>query len=208
MIILQEDLPARTARVARNLHRRFDMVPSEDIQQELWCWILTHTDKLDEWESTDQLGKLGKALWHAGLNYCQKEKADIVGYKVDDNYYYTLNQIEHMLSELFSTIDVYDEQSRHGLRDNDAMLDVMLVFVDLPETDRHLLYNLLTSSEAAPCAALAEVYGMTEDAFNSRKRRIIKRLQRELGGERPTEHRKVMSNASAQVLTRKEYLGE
>jgi len=210
---MSEDMVGRVARTARNLHRRFSMVPSDDIQQEIWAWILGHTDKIEEWEANDSLGKLGKAIYHAGLAYCQTEKASILGYKDDDNYYYSINpnsdySIQAVLQQILSTIDSYDELHRTEVGDQAAVMDITNAFTDLPESDRHLLYGVLTSTEENACAAMGNEWGVTEDTVRSRYRRILKRMQRSLGGERPVYHTKVMSNAARQVLTRKEYLGE
>lgn len=204
---ISEDLIQRVARASRNLHRRFPMVELDDIQHECWAWILGHTDKISEWDSLGHFGKIQKSIWHCGLDFCQIEKARIVGYSNSDNYYYSTKVIEIVISELLSSIDPYDALSRYELVDKEAMIDVTAAFKASPKEDRDLLWGVLTCDADNPAEHMAREWGVTEDAVRGRYKRALRRLQRRLGGEAPKEHRRVQSNAAAVFKTKEEYEG-
>ena len=88
------------AGIAYEFSRKFHMVPAEDIRQELWVWFLEHPNKVKVWESLDgkQSTKLvARSLRNAAKDYCQREKAKSVGYRVEDNYYYDKEIVEMIL---------------------------------------------------------------------------------------------------------------
>ena len=88
------------ANIAYEFSRKFQMVEVNDIRQELWVWFLEHPNKVKTWEALDgkQATKLiARSLRNTAKDYCQKEKAARVGYRVEDNYYYDRELIEMLL---------------------------------------------------------------------------------------------------------------
>ena len=80
--------------------RKFRMVDADDIRQELWVWFLEHPNKVKAWEKLDDkqsVKLIARSLRNAAKDYCQKEKAKIAGYRVEDNYYYDKNVLELLL---------------------------------------------------------------------------------------------------------------
>lgn len=207
---LNDEMVHMVSRVSRTLHRRFDVCPLEDIQQELYAFVFGNPDKVNEWQDTEQMGKLNRALWYTGLDYCQVEKAALLGYKDEDNYYYNTRTVVYLLREIFSTVDNFDELTKQELPDKEAVLDVTNAFIKAPKEDRDLLWGVLTCTAENAHAHMAEVWGVTEDLVRGRYKRSLRRIQRTLGGEAPDQQyrRRARSNAAAQVQTRKEYLGE
>lgn len=98
MVIEQYD--GLVASIAYEFSRKFRMVETNDIRQQLWVWFLEHPNKVKTWESFDgkqNVKLIAKSLRNAAKDYCQKEKAQIIGYRVEDNYYYDKELIETLL---------------------------------------------------------------------------------------------------------------
>jgi len=86
--------------IANQFSRKYQMLDVSDIRQELWVWFLEHPNKLKAWEVMDEkhsVKLIARSLRNCAKDYCQKEKAKIVGYKVEDNYYYDRQVLEILL---------------------------------------------------------------------------------------------------------------
>ena len=81
--------------------RRYGMLERDDIAQELWVWFVGHPRKYKEWSELEQKDKdklIAKSLRNAALKYCEREKANKVGYDSSDLYYTIMM---HQLSKHF-----------------------------------------------------------------------------------------------------------
>jgi DNA-directed RNA polymerase specialized sigma24 family protein len=88
------------AHIAYEFSRKFHMVDADDVRQELWIWFLEHPNKVKTWEALDgkqSIKLIARSLRNAAKDYCQKQKAQAVGYRVEDNYYYDRELIEALL---------------------------------------------------------------------------------------------------------------
>ena len=77
--------------IAYEYSRKYHIVDADDVRQELWLWFLEHPNKVKTWEALDgkqSIKLIAKSLRNAAKDYCQKQKAQIGGYRVEDNYYY------------------------------------------------------------------------------------------------------------------------
>jgi hypothetical protein len=81
------------------------MVETEDIQQVLWLWFITHPIKMAEWSALDIKDReklIAKSLRNAAIKFCEREKARTVGYEFLDLYYYDATVIEAFLPSIIS----------------------------------------------------------------------------------------------------------
>lgn len=191
------DIAANAAHIAGYLHKSYSMVEKEDILQEVWLWVYSKPDKVDEYQDGTELGrnKLLKAMRNAGIRFCQAEKARVLGYRPEDNYFYTPGAIRAALeliwdSEAWSNPPAPVDQIRAMSRDVSeggnyitTLADVSRAVALLPLREQALLraryYEGLTAAE------IADRMDATVSSVDSRIGRIVRRVQRHLGGERP-----------------------
>jgi DNA-directed RNA polymerase specialized sigma24 family protein len=173
------------------------MVEREDILQTIYVWVYSHEEKIAEYQDGTEHGrnKLLKSMRMAGIAYCQKEKARVLGYKIEDLYYYDLPVIRDTLTkiwdeEAWTSPPQPDEQARVKHRAPNeggdyvaTLADVSRVVALLPLDDQRLLrdhYHLGISS-----AELGNRLGVTGGAVDGRLGRLTRKVQRLLGGPRP-----------------------
>jgi DNA-directed RNA polymerase specialized sigma24 family protein len=191
------DIAANAAHIASYLKRSYPMVDREDILQEIWVWVYSHTEKVEEYQDGTEHGrnKLLKAMRNSGIKFCQDEKARILGYRPEDNYYYDLPTIRDTLTKIWDEEAwIYppqpDEQARVKNRAPNeggnylaTLADVSRVVALLSLEEQRLLrdhYHLGLSS-----AELGGTLGITPGAVDGRLGRLTRKVQRLLGGERP-----------------------
>lgn len=191
------DIAANAAHIANYIHKSFPMVEREDIHQEIWVWVFSHSAKVAEYQDGTDHGrnKLLKSMRNAALDFCQKEKARILGYKPEDNYYYELGLIRDVLGliwdeEAWTNPPQPVEQAKvkhkalnEGGNYVTTLADVSRVVALLSLEEQRLLrdhYHLgITSAE------LATRLGVTGGTVDGRIGRLVRKLQKLLGGPRP-----------------------
>lgn len=207
----ERDVDETIQRVASSLKKQYQMVEREDIVQELWVKYL----------STDVTHMNDRMLWsslrRAGAAYCTKEKAQITGYDVEDLFYYSTGQIRELLpivmdreswvqTGVVSDLGKITGTGDPALGNNRlAMIcDVRSALEAGSESDKSLLWTAFGLSLDEEEHGLS--LGISADALRMRVVRALQRLQRRLGGPRPVEnpagHRRALSNAQAQAITR------
>jgi RNA polymerase sigma factor (sigma-70 family) len=193
--------------IAGQFNKRYQMVDRDDIEQELWMWFLTHPKKTSEWtklpvKESDKL--FAKSLRNAAQDFCQKEKAKILGYSDDDNYYYDKAIVEQVLPyllksevndeiDLIATLDLIqsDLSMTNSGGSNPAehgnwiayFSDISKAFNELPEDKQNLL-RLRYMEDVGP-GELAVQFHITSDAARMKVARALKTLINKLGGRRP-----------------------
>jgi DNA-directed RNA polymerase specialized sigma24 family protein len=185
------------AYTANYLGKSYPMVEHEDLRQEIWLWVFDNPQKVAEYLESGEHGrnKLTKAMRNAGAKYAQEEKARILGYRAEDNYYYELGLIRDALTR------VWDEQAwtsppqpveearvkaravSEGNNYVTTLADVSRVVGELPRDEQELLERYYHQGYAA--WEIAAERGGSSDAVNARITRLVKKIQRMLGGERP-----------------------
>lgn len=227
-----ENLGAVIGSTAYSISHQFaGYVDAVDIQQALWEWTMRNKKKIRRWaEENDEKGYdrvLGFTLRDVGTHFARQAKADKLGYKLGDEFYYT----KGMLSTLLPS--VYDENAwinppreltggRSGKALNEGfgwvatLSDVSRALSLLAAEDQRLLYRAF--AEGNTRNQLAEEYDLTRRGFDLRVEAAVKRLWHKLGGPKwlsraedraddpdDTEHmwrgRKSVSNAQARAIT-------
>jgi DNA-directed RNA polymerase specialized sigma24 family protein len=191
------DIGATAAYIANYLRRSFPMVERDDIVSEIMVWVYGHGEKIEQWAEEGDHGshKLHKSMRHAGLKYCQDEKAALLGYRPEDNYYYELGLIKDTLGRIWDEeawttppqpmeqIKVKHHAVSEGNNYATTLCDVSRVVAQLESTERYLLeLHYRDGYTVSEIAALADT---TRAAIEGRLARLVKKLQRMLGGERP-----------------------
>lgn len=187
--------------IAYEFSRRFHMLESADIRQELWLWFLTHPNKVKAWQALDekQATKLiSRSLRNAAKDYCQKEKARVVGYRVEDNYYYDRQVLEILLPAVLrgdstapSMVDLGFTSTRKVASEGGnwfaMMSDIEKAMKKLPEEQTNLIY--LRFGDGLDNSSLASELKISDDAARMRINRAVNHLLNLLGGSRPRKEK-------------------
>lgn len=193
--------------VAKQLRGKYrGYVELDDVAQELWIWVITHTAKLDEWmeehhpKSVQRL--LAKSLRNHGEKFCRREKAGTVGYDpIEDEFFYSLGMVTDMLTLYFDpewrepkgvnyeTLAAPSGGSSDGMNLVAMVADVGKAYERLSRADQSLLRDIYGSGDPHDnIAALAlDSGGITYNAADHRVRRVLGRIRAQLGGPRPYE---------------------
>lgn len=190
------------AGIAAEFSRKYHMVEADDIRQELWVWFLEHPNKVHVWEELDgkqSVKLIAKSLRNAAKDYCQKEKANAVGYKVEDNHYYDKSLLEDMLPAVIrgdmlapSLTDLgYTGTKKVASEGGNwfaVVADIKHGISKLTHEQQSVIY-LRFSDVCHSNDELAKDLGITEDAARMRVNRAINNLINVLGGVRPTREK-------------------
>lgn len=184
--------------LAYEFSRKFRMVEIDDIRQEMWVWFLEHPNKVSQWEkeydSKESVKLIARSLRNAAKDYCQKEKAVKLGYRVEDLYYYDKELLEIILPVVLtgdmsapSFTDLGFTKSRKVLSEGGNWLsmcaDVDRALKSLQEEQRKIL--TLKYGMGLEGVALAAELHVSVDAVRMRMNRALKSLLTYLGGDKP-----------------------
>jgi RNA polymerase sigma factor (sigma-70 family) len=185
------------------------MVESDDIRQELWIWFLTHPKKVKHWESEYQAKQsiklIARSLRNAAKDYCQKEKARALGYRVEDNYYYDKQLVELLLPSVLTGDRVaptitdlsYSNTKKVASEGNNwfAMCaDVEKAYNKLTKEQRGIVFLHYGNGFDLPRVAME--LEISQDAVRMRLNRAMNHLLKVLGGERPRAERDYTGEAN------------
>ena len=191
---------ALVASLAVEYQRRYPMLEVLDIRQVLWLWFLTHSRKYAEWSALDRKDKdklIAKSLRNAALKFCEKEKANTVGYELIDVYYYDATVIEAFLPSIIS--ETYEMPSKikdlnfkfnksEPSNDGNNWLvlrsDIAAAYYRLSEAKQNIL-RIKFSTENSDWAEIGKDLDTTADGARMKVQRAVNSLVRTLGGWRP-----------------------
>jgi RNA polymerase sigma factor (sigma-70 family) len=200
-VVETEHYEGMVGAIAYEFSRKFHMCDADDIRQELWIWFLEHPNKVKTWEALDgkQSVKLvARSLRNAAKDYCQREKARAVGYKVDDNYYYDREVVELLLPAVIRKDLVAPAMTELGFTKAKKvaseggnwfamMADIDRALSRLTQEQLSIIY--LRFGDGCDNASLATELAITEDAARMRVNRAVNNLLNFLGGTRPRRER-------------------
>lgn len=190
------------AAIAAEFSRKFHMVEADDIRQELWVWFLEHPNKVHVWESLEgkqAIKLIAKSLRNAAKDYCQKEKANAVGYRVEDNYYYDKALLERILPAVIrgdeSAPPLTDlgytgtkQVASEGGNWMAQVADVKRATHKLTHEQQSVIY-LRFGDGCNSNEELGKELGVTEDAARMRVNRALNNLINVLGGLKPSREK-------------------
>jgi hypothetical protein len=192
---------ASASRILTSRYRNF--VTYEDVQQELYLWLLSHYDRAERWraEYSEKHAErtLVKALRNAGERYCRTEKAEFEGYTPDDEFFYSIPMVADLLRLSFdpewveptSPIKEEDEYVGGARPANENLVamvaDVGRALRTLPVPDQRLLRRAYGQGveTADVVAQLGLEWDISAHAADSRLRRVVGRVRAALGGPSP-----------------------
>ena len=185
------------AHVAYEFGRKYQMVEANDIRQELWVWFLEHPNKVTTWEALDgkqSIKLIARSLRNAAKDYCQREKAQVVGYRVEDNYYYDRELVETLLPAILRGDTIAPALTEMGYQSTKKVASeggnwfAMVGDINraLHKLNSEQFYVLcLRFEEGNDNATMAKELDISEDAARMRVNRALNNLLNYLGGERP-----------------------
>jgi RNA polymerase sigma factor (sigma-70 family) len=200
-VVKTEDYEGMVGAIAYEFSRKFHMCDADDIRQELWIWFLEHPNKVKTWEALDgkqSIKLVARSLRNAAKDYCQREKARAVGYKVDDNYYYDREVVELLLPAVLRKDLVAPAMTELGFTKAKKVASeggnwfAMMADIDrslsrLTQEQLSIIY--LRFGDGCDNASLATELAISEDAARMRVNRAINNLLNFLGGTRPRKER-------------------
>lgn len=201
MVTVTDTYSGVVAAIAYEYSRKYHMCDSDDIRQELWIWFLEHPNKVKVWEQLEgkqSIKLIARSLRNAAKDYCQKEKARAVGYKVEDNYYYDREIVEALLPAVLrgdksapAMVDMGFTKSKKVASEGGnwfaMMADIERALARLTHEQLTIIY--LRFGDGCDNVTLSKELSVTEDAARMRVNRAVNNLLNYLGGQRPRRER-------------------
>lgn len=214
--LLAESTPM-SQRVARTVAKSFGpYLEAGDVQQDLYEWSVDHIHKVREYldpptivNDLDLLNeaeiaelkrigknKLNRAYTNRARGFANKVKAETLGYRVSDLYWYSRASVEEMLPMMFN----YDNWMPTGSNDGTPrapaspaegnnwlalMCDMKSGFETGSIEDRDLLTEKFWYGVDNKVMAVTQ--GVTETTIERRLGRALGRMVERLGGTKPSE---------------------
>ena len=200
-MVVTETYSGVVAAIAYEYSRKYHMCDADDIRQELWLWFLEHPNKVKTWEQLEgkqSIKLIARSLRNAAKDYCQKEKARAVGYKVEDNYYYDREIVEVLLPAVLRGDRIAPAMTDLGFTNSKKvaseggnwfamMADIERGLARLTHEQLSIIY--LRFGDGCDNVTLAKELDITEDAARMRVNRAVNNLLNFLGGQRPRKER-------------------
>jgi RNA polymerase sigma factor (sigma-70 family) len=188
------------------------MIEAADIRQELWLWFLEHPKKLKHWETEyddkNSVKLVARSLRNAAKDYCQREKAKSLGYRVEDNYYYDKQLLEAILPGIFNGSRTPPSLSDMGYSNTKKVLSEgnnwLAMCADVEKclkkisTDQYLILSY-RFYDGLEITKIAEDLNVSQDAARMRINRAMNSLLNMLGGNKPRKERDYVEEESPGV---------
>ena len=201
MVIDTDKYDNMVGAIAYEFSRKFHMCDADDIRQELGGWFLEHPNKIKTWEELEgkqSVKLIARSLRNTAKDYCQREKARAVGYKVEDNYYYDREVVELLLPAVLRKdlnapamtelgFTKAKKVASEGGNWFAMMADIERSLARLTQEQLSIIY--LRFGDGCDNASLATELGISEDASRMRVNRAVNNLLNFLGGSRPRKER-------------------
>ena len=197
-----EEYDGVVSSVAYEFSRKYRMVETDDLRQELWVWFLTHPNKVKYWHneynSKESTKLVARSLRNAAKDYCQKVKAKSSGYRVEDNYYYDKNMLESLLPAVLTgdreapaindlSMSNVKKVASEGNNWPALCSDIEKAISKMGKEQRDIIYLRYTSG--LELGAIASELSISQDAVRMRVNRALKNMLNYLGGNYPRKER-------------------
>lgn len=187
--------------IAYEFSRKYHIVDVDDVRQELWLWFMEHPNKVKVWEALDgkqSIKLIAKSLRNAAKDYCQKQKAQMGGYRVEDNYYYDKELVEALLPAVIrgdliapAIVDLGFISGKKVASEGGnwfaMMADIEWGLDKLTSEQKSIIF--LRYGDGCDNKTFAKELGITEDAARMRVNRALNNLINFLGGSKPRKER-------------------
>jgi hypothetical protein len=182
---------------------------ASDFSQTLYAWVVENENQVREWldpeffEEKDGTRLLATSLRNEAKDYAVDVKAQALGYKRSDLYWYGKNEVRSLLPSVFNQ-DAWHEPPQSEGRSTKAaseggnwiatLADVAQAFVRLDEYDQQILRRF--HEDGWTNVLMAEVTGISEQLMSYHHDRAITRLVKLLGGEKFQQTRQTGADAT------------
>jgi hypothetical protein len=174
-------------------------VEYQDLEQIGELWMLEHPQKMEEYKTLDEprlaAWRLGKDLWRAMERYARKERAHSVGFKSEDEEFYSDGMIELILPRVLNGTIQPDVKAREEIRaprdpaeGGDYLasyLDVQRAWRNAPLADTERTILEFTYIHGLSQQAVGSVLSLSQPTVSRGHDRGILKLQEFLGGAKP-----------------------
>ena len=197
-----EDYDGVVSSIAYEFTRKYRMVEVDDLRQELWVWFLTHPNKVKHWhdlyDKKQSIKLIARSLRNAAKDYCQKEKARSVGFRVEDNYYYDKNMLESLIPAVLTgnreapamndlSVSNVKKVASEGNNWPAICSDIEKAISKLQKEQRDMI--VLRYASGLELGAIASELSISQDAVRMRINRALKNMLNFLGGNYPRKER-------------------
>lgn len=206
--------------VAQSFRRSYSQIDVDDVYQSLMLRWYERFERFSDYLSLPEEEKrplLIRTFTNLGIDYCRREVSELAKLhpNTDDFYGYSRVQIQKMLpfvEDLNAWSSLAAGERTPGAKQDPALGGNMLAhYADLRTawdvlsgSDRSLLR--LKFVEGLEYVEIEEKTGLSEANGRKRVERAVSKMQKAMGCD--VRGRKAMSNAAAQVATRRGYEGE
>lgn len=187
--------------IAYEFSRKYKILDVDDVRQELWVWFLEHPNKVKVWEelgNKQSIKLIARSLRNAAKDYCQKQKAQMGGYRVEDNYYYDKELVEALLPAVIrgdlvapAVVDLGFISGKKVASEGGnwfaMMADIDWGLEKLTSEQKSIIF--LRYGDGCDNKTFAKELGITEDAARMRVNRALNNLINFLGGSKPRKER-------------------
>ena len=216
-----ENYEGLVAHIAHEFSRKYYMVDSSDIRQQLWLWFFEHPNKVKLWESYDAKETtkiIARSLRNAAKDYCQKEKARYSGYSIDDIYYYDRQIIELVLPTVlrgdstppqWQDLDLFVFKKKVPSEGGNLMVmtaDIDRALGKLKPEQLSIIY--LRFGDGCDNTTLAKELNVSEDAARMRVNRAMNNLMNILGGSKPHRERDFTNDEVEKLAAKSSHDGD
>lgn len=197
-----EEYEGVVSSIAYEFSRKYRMVDVDDLRQELWLWFLTHPNKVKYWhdvhDSKQSTKLVARSLRNAAKDYCQKEKAKSVGFRVEDNYYYDKNMLESLIPAVLTgnreapvmndlSVTNVKKVASEGNNWPAICSDIEKAISKLNKEQRDIV--ILRYASGLELGAIASELSISQDAVRMRVNRALKSMLNFLGGNYPRKEK-------------------
>lgn len=174
------------------------LIEFDDIRSECYVWMVKNPERVTRWrdEGKQGKGKLGTALYRAGLRYATKERAHLTRTHVSDHSFYSEALLMELLPNIYDYDDWYldaysdDMEGRSPSKPGEGntrlamLVDVKFAVESLTDEEQELLKQRFADG-GMDVQVLAIGYQAHESTIRRRIRNVLRKLSDRLGGEPP-----------------------
>jgi hypothetical protein len=177
-------------------------VELEDLVQVCWLDRLEKPGKYRRYEARGDFTGLVKEMVRTAGVYAQREKANALGYKPEDLFFYSRRVLREVIPAIlnsWSTGELYEFE----YRDRALWMDIDGALKKMADADLQMIRWAFEDDRSVVAGKL----GISEDAASMRVGRLLDKVRQTLGGENPTPRRRTLSNAASQAANRNAWDG-
>lgn len=208
--LTQEEVDkALATAVKRVLSRFYGYVEREDLIQVARLALLEHPKKFSSWQQKGEYLNIHSELHRVCAKYAHKEKADKLGYRPEDLFFYSKKSLREHIPAILESWEA-DDHFEFEYSDRAMWLDIEAALKELSQSEYQILWWAFKGDpqDTSGTSTVAKHLNLSETAAASRIDRVLNKLREQLGGDNPWHTRKAKSNAAARAELGNQWDGE